>query len=158
MSLACFLTICLLHCTYVLNIYFMSSALYSCFYLCTNVSCIVPIALALFLCLLYGIYILHIVLMSLAFYIVLMSSAMYFCLLHCTYVLSIVLVLPFPVLFMSLAVYLWLLHLTHNPNTQSRLLTSLKKKALENTVGKGENASNQLFLLFPQCFLLYQRV
>ena len=31
------------------------------------------------------------------------------------------------------------------------------KKALENTVGKGENAGNQHFLLFPQCFPLYQR-
>ena len=33
---------------------------------------------------------------------------------------------------------------------------TLKKKALENTVGKGENAGNQHFLLFPQYFLLYQ--
>ena len=41
--------------------------------------------------------------------------------------------------------------------TQSRLLITLKKKALENTVGKGENAGNQYFLLFPQSFLLYQR-
>ena len=40
---------------------------------------------------------------------------------------------------------------------QSRLLTTLKKKALENTVGKGENAGNKHFLLFPQCFLLHQR-
>ena len=30
---------------------------------------------------------------------------------------------------------------------------TLKKKAFENTVGKGENAGNQLFRLFPQCFL-----
>ena len=35
-------------------------------------------------------------------------------------------------------------------------LTILRKKALENTVGKGENAGNQHFLLFPQCFLPYQ--
>ena len=28
-----------------------------------------------------------------------------------------------------------------------------KKKTLENIVGKGENAGNQHFLLFPQCFL-----
>ena len=34
---------------------------------------------------------------------------------------------------------------------------TFKKKALENTVGKGENAGNQHFLLFPQCFLLNQR-
>ena len=41
--------------------------------------------------------------------------------------------------------------------TQSRLLTTLEKNALENTVGKEENAGNQHFLLFPQCFLLYQK-
>ena len=41
--------------------------------------------------------------------------------------------------------------------TQSRLLTTLKKEALKNTGEKGENAGNQHFLLFPQCFLLYQR-
>ena len=41
--------------------------------------------------------------------------------------------------------------------TQSRLLTTLKKKPFENDVGKGENAGNQHFLLFPQCFLPYQR-
>ena len=39
--------------------------------------------------------------------------------------------------------------------TQSRLLTTLKQKALENTKGKGENAGNQHFLLFQQCFPLY---
>ena len=32
---------------------------------------------------------------------------------------------------------------------RSRLLTTLKKKAFENNVGKGENAGNQHFLLFP---------
>ena len=36
--------------------------------------------------------------------------------------------------------------------TQSRLLTLLEKKAFENIVGKGENAGNQHFLLFPKCF------
>ena len=30
---------------------------------------------------------------------------------------------------------------------------TLKKKSFENIVGKGENAGNQHFLLFPQCFL-----
>ena len=30
---------------------------------------------------------------------------------------------------------------------------TLGEKAFENIVGKGENAMNQLFLLFPQCFL-----
>ena len=29
----------------------------------------------------------------------------------------------------------------------------LKKKPFENVVGKGENAGNQHFLLFPLCFL-----
>ena len=40
-----------------------------------------------------------------------------------------------------------------NSTTQSRLLTTLKMKAFENIVGKGENAGNQHFPLFPQCFL-----
>ena len=30
---------------------------------------------------------------------------------------------------------------------------TLKTKAMENTVGKGEIARNEQFLLFPQCFL-----
>ena len=30
---------------------------------------------------------------------------------------------------------------------------TLRKNPFENTVGKGENAGNQHFLLFPQCFL-----
>ena len=32
---------------------------------------------------------------------------------------------------------------------------TLQNKAFENIVGKGENAGNQHFLLFPQCFLPY---
>ena len=36
----------------------------------------------------------------------------------------------------------------HNDNFQS---------PEENIVGKGENAGYQYFLLFPQCFLLYER-
>ena len=32
---------------------------------------------------------------------------------------------------------------------------ALQKKALENIVGKGENAGNQHFLLFPRCFFPY---
>ena len=31
-----------------------------------------------------------------------------------------------------------------------------KENILENIVGKGENAANQHFLLFPQCFLPYE--
>ena len=30
--------------------------------------------------------------------------------------------------------------------------------AFENIVGKGENAHNELFLLFPQCFLFNQKI
>ena len=41
--------------------------------------------------------------------------------------------------------------------TQSRLLTVQEKKDFENTMGKGENAGNQHFLLLPECFLLCQR-
>ena len=37
-------------------------------------------------------------------------------------------------------------------------LTTLKKKALENIVGKGVNAGNQHFLLFPQCFLPFPKL
>ena len=36
--------------------------------------------------------------------------------------------------------------------TQSRLLMTLRKEAFENISGKGENADNQHFLLFPKCF------
>ena len=32
---------------------------------------------------------------------------------------------------------------------------TLKKEPFENNVGKEENAGNQHFLLFPQCFLSY---
>ena len=42
-------------------------------------------------------------------------------------------------------------------NIQSRVLTTLRKKSFENTVGKGENNGNEHFLLFPQCFIPYQR-
>ena len=37
--------------------------------------------------------------------------------------------------------------------TQYQLLTALGKKPFENIVGKGENAGNQHFILFPQYFL-----
>ena len=39
----------------------------------------------------------------------------------------------------------------------SQTIPSFPKKALENIVGKEENAGNPHFLLFPQCFLPYQR-
>ena len=32
---------------------------------------------------------------------------------------------------------------------------TLKKKTLENSVGKEENAGNEHFLLFPKCFQAY---
>ena len=34
---------------------------------------------------------------------------------------------------------------------------TLRKKLFENIVGKGENAGDQHFLLFPQCFIPFQR-
>ena len=34
---------------------------------------------------------------------------------------------------------------------------TLIEMAFENIVRKGENAGNQHFLLFPQCFLSYER-
>ena len=37
--------------------------------------------------------------------------------------------------------------------TQSGLSMTLKKSHFENIVGKGENAGNQHFLLFPKCVL-----
>ena len=37
--------------------------------------------------------------------------------------------------------------------TQSRLLTTLKRRPSENVGKKGENAGNQHFSHFPQCFL-----
>ena len=40
-----------------------------------------------------------------------------------------------------------------NPFPQNDLLTPLGNKHFENTVGKGEIARNEQFLLFPQCFL-----
>ena len=36
---------------------------------------------------------------------------------------------------------------------QALVLTWLQYKSFENTVGKGQNAHNKQFLLFPQCFL-----
>ena len=33
-----------------------------------------------------------------------------------------------------------------------------QQKAFENIVGKGEIARNEQFLLFPQCFLLNQKI
>ena len=41
--------------------------------------------------------------------------------------------------------------------TQSRLLTTLRKKPFENTWLKGKIAANQHFLLFPQCFLSFSK-
>ena len=41
--------------------------------------------------------------------------------------------------------------------SQSRLLTHHQMKAFENIVGKEENAGNQHFLLFPQCFLPFTK-
>ena len=40
---------------------------------------------------------------------------------------------------------------------QALVFTCLQYKSLENTVGKGEIARNEQFLLFPQCFLAVWR-
>ena len=42
---------------------------------------------------------------------------------------------------------------TNQITTQIRLLMTLKKMPFENKVGKAENADDQPFLLFLQCFL-----
>ena len=50
--------------------------------------------------------------------------------------------------------------LVNNPELKSfasRLLLTVKKKALQNIVGKEENAGHQHFLLFQLCFLASQR-
>ena len=39
---------------------------------------------------------------------------------------------------------------------QFQVLTTPRTKPLKNIVEKGENAGNQHFLLFPQCFLYIQ--
>ena len=45
------------------------------------------------------------------------------------------------------------------PTYTSRILTCLQYKSFENTVGKGEIARNEQFLLCPQCFLpIWRRV
>ena len=41
---------------------------------------------------------------------------------------------------------------------QSHALMTLTNRPYENIVGTGENAGNQHFLLFPQCFLTFQRL
>ena len=39
---------------------------------------------------------------------------------------------------------------------QILILTHEEQRAFENIAGKGEIACNEQFLLFPQCFLLYE--
>ena len=57
---------------------------------------------------------------------------------------------------LQLALYPWVCF-DYHPITLNHTNKDPKKEALENPVGKRENAGNQHFLLFPQCFLLYQR-
>ena len=46
----------------------------------------------------------------------------------------------------------------HEPFPKQSLIHKvLQKKTFKNIVGKEENAGNQHFLLFPQCFLPYLR-
>ena len=41
---------------------------------------------------------------------------------------------------------------------QALVFTCLQDKSFENTVGKGEIAHNEQFLLFPQCFYPYEEL
>ena len=48
--------------------------------------------------------------------------------------------------------------LVHSPFTkQSQLTTMQRRESFENILGKGENAGNQHFLLFPKCFLSFTK-
>ena len=47
----------------------------------------------------------------------------------------------------------WLPVFSLEPYTTTLTFNDPMKKPFENTVGKGENAGDQHFLLFPQCFL-----
>ena len=57
----------------------------------------------------------------------------------------------------SLAVYRSLCFTYPFPK-QAPVFTCLQYKSFENTVGKGEIARNEQFLLFPQCFLSFLRI
>ena len=48
--------------------------------------------------------------------------------------------------------------LTVNGLTLSSIITHQQQTAFENIVGKEEIARNEQFLLFPQCFLLSQKI
>ena len=39
----------------------------------------------------------------------------------------------------------------------TQVITAIRKRAVENIVGIGENAGNQHFLHFPRCFLAIER-
>ena len=56
-----------------------------------------------------------------------------------------------------ISVSTWLKHLTHNPLPDDNFMFDENGrkffKRVENTVGKGEIAYKEHFLLFPQCFL-----
>ena len=41
---------------------------------------------------------------------------------------------------------------------QALVFTCLQYKSFENTMGKGEIAHNEQFLLFPQCFYLFEEL
>ena len=51
----------------------------------------------------------------------------------------------------------WVSEFYYPFTTQSRCLMTLGKRAFENIVGKGENAGNQHFLIFPQFFLPFPK-
>ena len=53
--------------------------------------------------------------------------------------------------------YIQYLKRKNNNKIFTALLATLTKKPFENLVGKGENAGNQHFLLFLQCFLPFPK-
>ena len=54
-----------------------------------------------------------------------------------------------------------IIRMSRNPNKivrERNYWTSLLQTTFENIVGKGEIARDEQFLLFPQCFLPYQKI
>ena len=55
----------------------------------------------------------------------------------------------------QVVVYMQYYHCVYPFPKQAQAFTRLQYKSFENTVGKGEIARNEQFLLFPQYFLLF---
>ena len=58
---------------------------------------------------------------------------------------------------MIICPFSYMFHFDSKPFTAQCQFLILLGKSFENIVGKGENAGNKHILLFPQCFLAYQR-